>query len=573
MNCPYFFVSLSLKAENLKRYKDIAMLLVKYGRSDLVNSAGLNDELGITAPSVATSATHEAANPGADLAADLERLGPAFIKLGQLMSTRPDILAPACVEGLSKLQDDVDPFPFDEVEAIVHVELGIRISKAFTRFDTRPVGSASLGQVHRAILRNGQAVAVKVQRPGVREQVLEDVGILTDVVGLLDRHSHSVHAQGWKEMVEEFRRSVLRELDYRQEAANLTALRENLSRYPRIIVPRAIADYSTSRVLTMEYVSGFKVTELSPLARSGMNGRRLAEQLFHAYLRQVLVDGFFHADPHPGNVLITDDGRRLALIDLGMVARIAPRMQEKLLQLLMAISEGHSDDVVSLALRIGEVSDELDPRVFSLRVKALVDGMQNTTVKKLEMGKLMLGMTRISGECGIHLPPELTMLGKTLLNLDEIVCRLDPDFDPNEFIRNKAPGLMRARMKKSGSSASVFSGLLETRDFIERLPKRLNLILDRVADNDLSIKVNAINEERLLAGMEKIANRITLGLILASLVVGAAMLMSVPTTFRIFGYPGLAMIFFLGAAAGATALVANILIYDTTRHGKRKTSG
>ena len=558
-------MGLSLKAGHLKRYKDIALLLLKYGRSDLVKSSGLDDALGDeprVAPGSAVVPGGTNGNPGIELAADLERLGPTFIKLGQLLSTRPDILPPAYIHGLSKLQDDIEPFPFAEVEAILHAELGIRISKAFAHFEAKPVGSASLGQVHRATLRDGRMVAVKVQRPGVRERVLEDLEILAEVAELLEKHSDAVRRHGANEMVAEFKRSILRELDYRQEAGNLATLRENLSRYRRIVVPRAIDDYSTARVLTMEYVHGTKVTGLSPLARLDVEGPRIAVQLFHAYLKQVLVDGFFHADPHPGNIFITDDGRHVALLDLGMVARIAPRLQEKLLQLLLAISEGLGDDAASIALRIGETEENFDARTFNIRVKALVEATQHATVQKMAVGRLMIEVTRISGECGVRLPAELTMLGKTLLNLDEIVCTLDPDFDPNEFIRNRAPGLMRDRMKKMGSTGSIFTGLLETKDFIERLPKRLNTILDRVADNDLSIRVEAIDERRLIAGLEKIANRITLGLILAALIVGAAMLMSVPTTFKIFGYPGIAMIFFLAAAAGGMALVVNILMYD-----------
>jgi len=558
-NCYLGTVALSLKAGHLKRYKDIAFLLLKYGRSDLVKSAGLDDALGDDPRPNPGSAN---GNAGAELAADLERLGPTFIKLGQLLSTRPDFLPPAYIQGLAKLQDHIEPFPFDEVEAILHVELGIRISKAFSSFEAKPVGSASLGQVHRATLRDGRMVAVKIQRPGVKEKVLQDLEIFAEVAELLEKHNDTLRRHGVTDMVAEFKTSILRELDYRQEAGNLATLRENLARYRRIVVPQAIPDYSTSRVLTMEYIHGTKVTELSPIAQGEIEGPRIAEQLFHAYLKQVLVDGFFHADPHPGNIFITGDGKHVALLDLGMVARISPRMQEKLLQLLLAISEGHSDDAASIALRIGETEENFDPRTFNQRVKVLVEATQNTTVQKLEVGRLMIEVTRASGECGIRLPSELTMLGKTLLNLDEIVRKLDPAFDPNEFIRNRAPGLMRQRMKKSGSTGSIFTGLLETKDFIERLPKRLNAILDRVADNELSIKVHAIDERRLIAGLEKIANRITLGLILAALVVGAAMLMSVPTTFKILGYPGLAMIFFLTAAAGGVALAVSILMYD-----------
>jgi len=499
---------------------------------------------------------------GDDLAADLERLGPTFIKLGQLLSTRSDIIPPAYIKGLCKLQDNIAAFPFDQVEAIVHAELGVRISKAFSQFEAEPIGSASLGQVHRAELRSGQMVAVKVQRPVVREQILEDVQILSEVAELLEKHNEAIRRHGAKDIVSEFKHSLLRELDYRQEAGNLSILHENLSRYRRIIVPRAIDDYTTSRVLTMEYVHGSKVTELSPLALAEVEGPRIAEQLFHAYLKQVLVDGFFHADPHPGNILVTDDGRHVALLDLGMVSRISPRMQEKLLQLLLAISEGHSDNAYSSALRIGEVRDDFDEAALQQRVKTMVDSTQNTTAGRLQVGRLMMEITRASGECGMRLPSELTMLGKALLNLDEIVRKLDPDFEPNEFIKRRAPGLMAHRLKKVASTGSIFAGLLETKDFLERLPKRLNMILDRVASNDLSIRVDAIDEHRLIAGLEKIANRITLGLILSALVVGAAMLMSVPATFKILGYPGIAMIFFLAAAAGGIALVVSILTYD-----------
>ena len=558
-------MGLSLKAGHLKRYKDIALLLLKYGRSDLVTSAGLEDAL---EEDPRANPAKSGESPGSELAADLERLGPTFIKLGQLLSTRPDILPPAYIQGLSKLQDRIEPFPFAEVEDIIQHELGIRISKAFAHFEAKPVGSASLGQVHRATLRDGRLVAVKVQRPGVKAKVLDDLVVIAEVAELLEKHNQSIRRHGVIEMVREFKSSILRELDYRQEAANLCMLRVNLARYRRIVIPAAIDDYTTERVLTMEYIHGSKVTELSPIVKPEVQGQRIAEQLFHAYLKQVLVDGFFHADPHPGNVFITDDGKHMALLDLGMVARISPRMQEKLLQLLLALSEGHSDDVAAIAIRIGQTRDDFDSATFNLRVKELVEGTQNTTAQKMAVGRQMIEVTRASGECGIRLPSELTMLGKTLLNLDEIVRKLAPDFEPNEFIRDRAPGLMRDRMKKSGSSGGIFRGLLETKDFVERLPKRLNTILDRVADNDLSIKVDAIDERRPIEGMEKIANRITLGLILASLVVGAAMLMNVPTTFRIFGYPGIAMVFFLAAAAGGIMLVVNILMVDAKRPEK-----
>jgi ubiquinone biosynthesis protein len=549
-------MGLSLKPQHLKRYKDVAVLLMKYGRSDLVKAAGLDPTLDDDSP--AASATDPAAS---ELADDLERMGPTFIKLGQLLSTRPDILPLPYLQALTRLQDRVEPFSFAEVEGIVISELGVRLSKAFSEFEAKPLAAASLGQVHRAAMRDGRPVAVKVQRPDIRERVMEDLDALEEIAEFLDAHTAMGRRYGLVQILDEFRRSLLRELDYRQEAQNLTLLRRNLSEFSAIVVPAPIEDYTTSRVLTMEYVSGTKITTLSPVAMLELKGAALAEQLFRAYLKQILVDGFFHADPHPGNVLVTDAGQ-IALLDLGMVGRIAPGLQEPLLQLLLAISEGHSDDAVRFALKVGEVGPDFDAPEFSRRVADLVGRHQDAELRNMQVGKAVLEIGRISGDVGLRLPSELTMLGKTLLNLDQIAGALDPTFNPNASIRKNAAEIMRGRLLKSVSPGNMLGGVLELKEFMERLPGRVNKILEAVANNQLEVKVDAIDEARLMAGFQKVANRITLGLLLAALIIGAAMLMHVETSFRILGYPGLAIIFFLLAAGGGIALMLSILLKD-----------
>jgi ubiquinone biosynthesis protein len=549
-------VGLSLKPQHLKRYKDVALLLIKYGRRDLVNVAGIDPALDEESAPVAT------ADPAAtELADDLERMGPTFIKLGQLLSTRPDILPPPYIHALVRLQDRVEPFPFAEVERIVVTELGVRLSKAFSEFEATPVAAASLGQVHRAAMRDGRRVAVKVQRPDIRERVAEDLEALEDIAEFLDDHTEMGRRYEFRKILEEFRRSLLRELDYRQEAQNLTLLRRNLSDFDKIVVPAPIDDYTTSRVLTMEYISGTKITSLSQVARLELDGAGLAEELFRAYLKQILVDGFFHADPHPGNVFVTAAGQ-IALIDLGMVARLAPRLQEHLLQLLLAISEGQSDDAVAFALKLGEAREQFDEPEFARRVTDLVGRHQDAELRNIQIGKAVLEIGRVAGDVGLRLPTELTMLGKTLLNLDQIGEALDPKFNPNASIRRNAAEIMRARLVKNASPGNLFSSILEMKEFVERLPGRVNKILDAVANNQLQVKVDAIDEARLMTGFQKVANRITMGLVLAALIIGAAMLMPVETSFRILGYPGLAIILFLLAAGGGIALMLSILFKD-----------
>jgi predicted unusual protein kinase regulating ubiquinone biosynthesis (AarF/ABC1/UbiB family) len=549
-------MGLSLKPEHLRRYRDVALLLIKYGRRDLVAVAGLDPVL--SDETVATGAADQIA---AELANDLERMGPTFIKLGQLLSSRPDILPDEYIRALERLQDHVEPFSFSEVEPLVTAELGVRLSKAFSEFAAAPLAAASLGQVHRAALRDGRQVAVKVQRPGIRQRVAEDLEALGELAEFFDQHTTLGRRYGFVQILEEFRRSLLRELDYRQEAQNLTLLRHNLAEFDRILVPMPIDDYTTSRILTMEYVAGTKIAALSQVVRLELDGAGLAEQLFRAYLKQVLVDGFFHADPHPGNVLLMDSGR-LALLDLGMVARIAPRLQEHLLQLLLAISEGRSDEAMTAVLKLAEKGPAFDETMFARRVTDLVGRHQETVLRDIQVGRIVLELGRTAGEVDVRLPPELSMLGKTLLNLDQIAQQLDPNFNPNTALRKHAGEIMRSRLLKSASPGNLFSTVLEMKDLMERLPGRVNKILDAVANNELEVKIDAIDEARLMAGFQKVANRITLGLLLAALIIGAAMLMRVDTAFRILGYPGLAIIFFLLAAGGGLALMLTILLKD-----------
>src|SRR5215213_94705 len=549
-------MGISLKPEHLKRYRDIAWLMMKYGRSDLVKQAGLEDALSDEAVE-----SQAAAPEAAELSKDLEKMGPTFIKLAQLLSTRADLLPAPYLEALSRLQDDVEPFSFKEVEEIVTEELGVRLSKAFAHFEAEPVAAASLGQVHRAELRDGRQVVVKVQRPGIREVVLKDLEILEGLAEFLDAHTETGRRYEFGQILTELRKSLLRELDYRQEMRNLLTFNRNFAEFRRLVVPMPVEDYSTSRVLTMDYVTGKKITALSPLALMDVDGHELAGELFHAYLKQILIDGIFHADPHPGNIFLTDDGH-VALIDLGMVGRVTPQSQENILQMLLAISEGRGDEAAQLTIKLGEPKESFEQEKFSRQVADLVTQHQGSNVQEIDAGRVVLEITRISGETGFRLPPEFTLIAKTLLNLDQIVHTLDPDFDPNASIRRNATEIMRERMMKSLSPGNLFNTMIETKGLIEKLPGRINKFLDAVANNEMKIKVDAIDETKLMEGFQKIANRITMGLVLAALIVGAALMMRVETSFTILGLPGIAAIFFLLSGVAGLFLVFNILFKD-----------
>lgn len=529
--------------EKLSRYASVAKILVKYGR----NAPDTNDE-----PEAPEQLAH-----------DLEQLGPTFIKLGQLLSTRADLLPPAYLEALARLQDEIEPFPFEDAQRIVEDDLGVRLSKAFSVFEERPLAAASLGQVHRAALRDGRIVAVKVQRPGVADTVAKDLEALDEIARFLDARTDAGRRYDLGGMVDEFRTAITQELDYVREADNLRLLGKNLEEFKLIVVPQPVDGYTSTRVLTMDYVSGTKVTAISPVVKVDLDRDVLADTLVQAYLKQIVLDGVFHADPHPGNVLVTDEGL-LALIDLGMIGRISPQMQERLLKLLLAVSEGRGEDAAEVAITLGEKLPEFNDAGFRRDISTLVGRIGHQHVGQFQIGRVFLDLSLLINANAMRAPAELTMLGKTLLNLDEVARALAPQLDVNDAIRRNGVELMTRRMKGAVSSGGVLSAVLEAKEFAEKLPGRVNRVLDALAASELKLKVEVIDDGAIIDGLQKVANRITHGLILAALIVSAAMVLRVDSSFRILGYPGFAMILFALAAIGTTYLALQILRHDRT---------
>ena len=536
----------------LGRYRDLAWFAAKYGRADFVTRAVNGEGASSSDPSAAEA-----------FARDLESLGPTFIKLGQILSTRADLLPPAYLDALARLQDDVEPFPYEDVERTIREELGVRLSHAFVEFDRVPIAAASLGQVHRAVLRGGREVAVKVQRPGIRERIDEDLAAFKDIAVVIDRIGAAKNVDVAR-VLDEFKRTLLSELDYREEARNLVTIAHQLRDFENIVVPLPVDDYTTARVLTMDYLAGTKITAISRVEWTEVDGAALADDLFRAYLHQILIDGVFHADPHPGNVLLTPD-HRIALIDLGMIGRISSATQEQLFKLILAIGEGRGDDAADVLCALGERREDFNESDMRRSIADLVGRFHRLTIRNMNVGRVMLEMSRSGAEHGLKIPPDLTLLGKTLLHLDEVGRVLDAEFDVNAALRRHASSVMRRRMLKSATPANLFSAAMDIREFAERLPGRVNKIVDSLAANDLRFKVEVIDQGSIIDGLQKVANRIALGLVLAALIVGAAMLMRVPTSLTIFGYPWIAMLLFLAAAAGGFWMAWVILAGDVRK--------
>lgn len=537
----------------LKRYKKFVFFLWKYRNSDIFNredeaiQAEANDE--------------EAYKEPEELAEDLKNMGPTFVKLGQLLSTRPDLLPDNYMQALANLQDDVGYVPFDKIREIIEEEIGMRLSKAFESFDEEPLASASIGQVHKAVTKNGRKVAVKVRRPGIKRDISEELEELQRLADLAAKHFDVAQKYTVDKIMDEFRFMLLQELDYTIEAENLLTLGKNLEKFDLIFVPQPVPDYCTSRVLTMDFVEGEKVTEISPLKKVEESYESQVEELVECYLKQIVIDGFAHADPHPGNIHLTKDNR-IALMDLGMVARFSKEKQEGFLKIMVAISRYDAAEVAEALLGMSKIGDDADLDGFKKQIDRLVLEHRHKSIKEMQTGQLIIQMNRIAASNGIEIAVELNVLGKILLNIDRIVAALSPGFDLQKAVSSHVEKMMMEKAREELKLSNFFTKALETKRLAEDLPGRINRITEKLANNQFEIKVNAIDEKRLTDGFQKVANRITLGLVIAAMIIGAALLMNVPSAFTVFGYPVLPIVLFLFAAIVGFALVVNIFFKD-----------
>ncbi len=537
--------------EEVKRYKDIAAFFLKYGHSDIVEH--LKMEYDVTEPSKHIESHDGSAKQFCD---DLQRLGPTFIKLGQILSTQANILPPDYVIELAKLQDKAkqDPISPDDVKAIVESELRVSCKKAFQEFDYTPIAAASLSQVHKAILHSGKVVAVKIQRPNIEKIILQDLNLIEKVVRFFTKNKDWAVRCNLPELYANFRSTLLNELDFYKEATNYQIIKKNLQEFQRILIPSPVLDYTTSKILTMEYIDAVKITSLHELVKMKKIDDDLIEELFQAYLKQIIVDGFFQMDPHPGNVYLTSDSK-LTLFDMGMVGYLAPELQMHFLGLLMAVSEGRSEDVVEHLVRMSKKNLDFDHFKLKENLSKLISPYLQADIAEMPIGQILIKTVTISTEAGLQVPTILSSIGKTLISLQEVGLALQPTFDANESIRKNTAKLFMQRIQKNLTQGTFLQASLGTYELLKDLPHRLSQILDWFSRNDMQIKYKIVESESFIAGLEKVANRIASGLIIAALIVGASLLMRIQTSYTLFGYPALAIVFFLIAAIGGITLV------------------
>lgn len=495
-----------------------------------------------------------------------EELGPSFIKLAQILSSRPDLITVQYAKEFKKLQDEVPPFPTEEAKRIIEEEIGVPINKIFTYFDDKPVAAASIAQVHHARLYDGSDVIVKVQRPGIRDQIETDINILTTVARLLDRYMPESRFFNPLGIVEEFSRTVHKEMDFVNEAKNCERFRTNFAENPDIHIPEVHWAFVTEKVLVMERIEGVRIDDIKGIEALSLDRKRLARIGVNAYFKMILEDGFFHADPHPGNIFVMPDGR-LGFVDFGIVGRVTPEMMETMANTFIALIEKDFDRLIENYIELGIVPLDIDldrfKKEFKVDLIEFLEPLYGRKLQEINFAHYLDILMHLAIKHRMQIPSELLLIDKAMLILENIGRQLDPDFDFISAAEPYATKLVRRRYSPSKVLERAGKNMMELGDFLFLFPRQMKNIIRKILRDDLHIKMTPVGLDRFIKDMDRSSNRITLGMIISAILISSAIMHATGVGPRIFG------ISILGIASFGLAFLLGIwLIISIIRSGR-----
>jgi len=506
-------MNLGRRLRHLQRFRDIAKAFARNGFGFLIKDLGLPDLTGGSRVGLKERQEARSRTVGERIRMFLEELGPTFIKIGQIASTRPDLLPAHIIDELVKLQDQVPPFPFEQVREVIEKEFGEPFETLFAEFKETPMAAASIGQVHLARLHTGEAVAVKIQRPNILSVVATDLEILDDLARLAEHRLEWAAKYQLRDMVHELSQSLRAELDYTNEGRNAQRMAKSFERDSRVRFPSIYWDYTTRNVLTMDFLEGVKPTETAQLEELGCDRKQLAERIARLVFRQIFVDGFFHADPHPGNIMVMPDGV-IGLIDFGMVGRLTPMMKYHFGSLVIALRRNSTDGVVKAIDGLGIIPEDVDMDALRNDVDELREKYYDVPLSRLSLGESVSDLLNVAYEHRIRVPSDLTLLGKTLLTLEGVVTALDPSFSVVSIAEPFGRKLFAERLNPRNVADNIWHQLGEYAELVSDMPSRLREMFGMVKKGKLRLEISVSELDMLMRKMDRISNRLSFSIIL-----------------------------------------------------------
>ncbi len=545
---------------HLARYRQILTVFFKYGFGDLVELLKIEQyiEIGLQLISKNRRSRLEKLSRAERVRMACEELGPTYIKLGQILSTRPDLVQVDFIKELSKLQDNVPSSPFSEVSKIIESELGAPPEDIFDFFEKAPLASASIGQVYRATLKDGEEVAVKVQRPGIKKIIEVDLEIMLHLATLMERHIEEMSLHQPVKIVEEFARTLEREIDYTIEATNMERIARNFLNDLTIYVPKVFRDTTTESILTTELVEGIKVSEIDRLEKAGLDRKLITVRGADVVLKQIIKHGFFHADPHPGNIFVLPDNV-ICLLDFGMTGSVDRRTREDFVDLAESVVNRNESRATQVLLKLTYWDEDPDIRLLEKDVADFMGRHLYKPLKDIKIGKLLHNLLELVFQHRLRIPPDIFLMLKAFSAVEGVGFMLDPDFD---MIKQAAPFIKEVKLSRLSPqriTGDIFRLAIELFQFVQNFPKDILSITRLIKQQKLSLNLEYKGLDKMLSTYDQISNRISFSIIIAALIIGSALIVmsKVPPLF--YDISLLGIVGFLAAAIMGIWLLVAIL--------------
>lgn len=520
------------RIRHLQRYREIVNAFVRHGFGYIIKEMGLLELLSMPKrlfADVEGDQKKQSKTTGERIRTFLEDLGPTFVKMGQIASTRYDLIPAEVIAELEDLQDQAPHFSFEQVQQIIEEELGGETLDIFKEFSEIPIAAASIGQVHYAVLKSGEAVAIKIQRPNMKQVIETDLEILQDLAFIAELRLDWAARYQIRDIVEEFSKSLREELDYTIEGRNSEKIAKQFINDPQVVIPKVYWDYSTKKVLTMEYVEGIKLNEPKTLIELGIDRKKTAKNIVDSLLKQILIEGYFHGDPHPGNVLGLP-GNAIIFLDFGMVGRLSPDMKHHIASLVIALMRKKTDDVIKAITQMGIVPESINMSTLRTDVTQLYEKYYDVPLSKVSLGQVVSDLFSVAYQHHIRVPAELTHLGKSLLTMEGMVTKLDPEMSILKVAEPFGRKLLLERFYPKNVAENTWQQLVEVGEFFSQLPKSLKEITTLLKKGKFRQEILFPETKEVITKLNQIGNRVSFSIgllafsiIMASLVIASAM--------------------------------------------------